>query len=288
MKEATITHLHSMVFDYILDYLSSRQWKYFRQHILRWQEKREDTSLQLIDILPLASAITGGHDYTEALPVASAWVLHIMAARTFDDIHDLPIPSKNVRQESATAIVWIGLANAILASIPDQDASIEIMTRFNYGMAMAARAEFNKPQYLPPIQDALQIMGEKTGVPFASATWAGARVKEKRQDLYEFGYNAGIFIQLIDDIRDIEEDIQQGIYPFLIAYTQDKTRQQLIRLVEERKGKEVKDLLHKSGAARTALALANLYRARALKAVKDIPDEQKIYLLELIVKERAP
>jgi geranylgeranyl pyrophosphate synthase len=152
-----------------------------------------------------------------AEPVAAAWTLLSTACHLLDDLADGDRPDSWVHQHGlgATTVAATGLMTTAwqligtLRACGVDDATTQELTdtlqRDFLQVCMGQLADINKRE--PRLADCWRINALKSGVFFAMASWAGARLatadRTRLHHFYTFGYHVGMLIQLANDIGGV-------------------------------------------------------------------------------------
>jgi geranylgeranyl pyrophosphate synthase len=270
-----------------------------------WRERRS-SHMVYVDIFPLlAYQAAGGKRTAAAIPLAAAWMQFIFAARVFDDLFDGEQTTTISVDSPASAVIYglsgVSGANMALAQLTDGQTALEIVEAFNKAMGLAAR-EQTPDKRAQDVEDYFREATAKTGIIFATAAWAAARVAEvetevavaRRQALYDCGLNAGIAVQIMDDCIDVALDLKRGHYtlPVLhgLAQRERPERTELERMAAEaegdgKKAMTVASLLQEMDSLNWSWQIAAVYQERALAALETIPTADKGALVDYVKKE---
>lgn len=168
-------------------------------------------------LLPILCCRAAGGDPDWAEPVAAAWGLLQMAAHLLDSVEDDDIP--DARWEHLGLGPVINVATGLLAS-----ASLMLSDPCRSGIHEAAAddiaGDFHRTillmccgqhrdltQFRPSLEACWQVSEAKSGIFFALACRAGARLAIDDPDRVghygRFGYHLGMLIQIGDDVNDM-------------------------------------------------------------------------------------
>lgn len=282
--------------------LTQLGWSDFTHRLDAYLARRQGTPMMSVDLFPTLSCVAAGGSPEQALSVTAAWVLFILSARIFDDLADgqkmaEEWHSTNSQTTLALALFALGAANSVIAQIPSGTVSKEISYAFNQALALAAKAqqESSRANY-PSLEQYLATIAAKTGFIFAVGAWSGAMMvsdppcQQTIKSLYEYGLNIGIMDQIIDDCQDLAVDLAQGVWTLPVIYTVSQSaendRHSLLALLGRAKGGEV-DAVNTAvahittyGSLTWCLTAAFAYQQRAITALKNLPTEKTIYLVE--------
>ncbi len=249
-----------------------------------------------LTLLPLLTCQAAGGDPRPALPVAAAWrALHI-AAKLLDDVEDgdvarisaAPTDSPRVVNLATGFITAAGLALARLAA--DGDGGLWHILHHDFSrtvlqMAGGQHADLSRRNGRD-LDGYHQIMAAKSGAFFALAARAGARCATQdpaqiaRYD--RFGYNAGILLQIADDLDGFRRPAGQGdlaagqrtlpiLYALAVASPPERARlERLLARAPADTGAEgeARQLIAALGAVAYLLAEMARYRRRALAVLE--------------------
>lgn len=282
--------------------LTQLSWSDFTHRLDAYLARRQGTSMMSVDLFPTLACVAAGGSPERAIPVNAAWLLFILSARIFDDLADGQQMAEewhdiNSQTTLALALFSLGAANSAVAQIPSGTVSKEISCAFNQALALAAKAQQESSSAnFPSVEQYLATIAAKTGFIFAVGAWSGAMTasdspcQQTIKSLYEYGLNIGIMDQIIDDCQDLSADLAQGVWtlPVIYALSQstEKDRHNLLALLSRAKGGEI-DAVNTAvahittyGSLTWCLTAAFAYQQRAITALKNLPTEKTIYLVE--------
>jgi len=185
------------------------------QHILTGGGKRYRPRLTL-----LAYLAAGGTDLMQAVPVAAAVELVHTATLVHDDIND----HGSLRRGRPTVNAVYGRTLALLTGDFLFTKVYELMAPFKelnpeFAAATVALVEGETLQAAAAKNNTLdretygRIIAKKTAVLFAMAAKVGGMIAGAREAdadaLYNYGFNAGLAFQIVDDILDIIADSEK-------------------------------------------------------------------------------
>ncbi|MFQ5419927.1 MAG: polyprenyl synthetase family protein [Anaerolineae bacterium] len=280
--------------------LSVVDWPELDLSIAAWVNRNHQSAY--IDVWPALTFATTGGDLQAAVPLVALWLLHIMAARVFDDIQDNegldnPWQHRGVEQALPTGIALLTLANICLTHLQtDVETFKAVMQALGRAGTLAAKAQSHPPRdwSAQTLEPYFEHLIATTGQVFAAGAWAGARLNTTDENmldaLYQFGLNRGMEMAIISDCADLQpqnpsklSDLTAGIYklPVLYAVSLAEHPQQarLMKLLGENASlvgerlTEMIALLDEMGAVAWSLNLAVDFRNRATAALRILPDE---------------
>ena len=297
--------------------LATQSYNFTRQIVLeplRWGEfsqlfeihtnRRQNLHAAYMDVLPTLTCLAIGGEFESTLPVNAAWILYILAARMLDDLFD------NQGQESiwqgngcskalSYALFALGAGNSALSYIQKETTYKEISQKFNQTLAMAAQVQQeSSDSFSLSIEAYFKAIAAKTGMVFAVGAWAGGYLAtdeprlQSCQALYDYGLNAGLMLQIIDDCTDLAEDLARGDWtlPVLhaLAHVDDEQRPELIADLKNAKGGSLGQIqrlvnqIDKCGSMTWSLQVAGAYQQRAIAALESFPPERKAHLVAYV------
>ncbi len=241
--------------------------------------------------LPLLTCQAAGENPSHALPVAAAWRgLHI-ASKLLDDVEDgdaARVAKSGLIALPVNLSTGFYAASMLCLSSLSADLSADIMPLFHrtiLRMAGGQHRELTRGEG-DSIQECVQTIGEKAGSFFALAADAGARCAGRDTSmlgpLRDFGFNAGVMLQMMDDLAGFQQrgpigDLANGrrklpvIYALSVATADERAR--LEQLLSEAVGdpgaeSDLRDALNVLGSGVYMLAEIARYRRRALAALE--------------------
>ncbi len=252
-------------------------------------------------LLPLLACGAMGEDPQRALPAAAAWRALDVAAKVLDDVEDGDAIRELGQGQSArvlnTAPGYYAASVLCLSQLP-QDVYIELSGHLQRTIFRMAGAQHRGFLVGPKatVEECLQGTGEKTGSSFGLAARFGGRcaTSDSRSvdSLEEFGFNAGIVLQLLDDLADFhmpgpDGDIAGGrrtipiVYAVSVAAPEERCR--LETLLEQAPSDSVAEegarrAMLEMGAHSYLLAEIARYRRRALDAIEGMGAEGRSVL----------
>ena len=254
------------------------------------------------DTLPLVVYQALGGEPVDALPLNACWLLHLLAARVFDDIQDEegsdhPWHQDGLRQALPTGI---GLQAAATLSLAHLSCGAETLAAllevFGRATAVAARA-----QSLETVSDLADgaldryfaHIGATTAEVFGAGTWAGGRLyhneAERLEALYNFGYNFGLYVAILDDCLDVA-DVAHGRFRLPVLYAaslqEHPAHPELLALLSQptlaQHVDQVQGLLGEMGAVIWSANLATAFRQKAVDALQALPQSVQEALIPYV------
>lgn len=263
------------------------------QGVLR-EAERSDLAGPAYSLLPLLACRAAGGDLLAAVPVAAAWRALQVAAKLLDDVEDGELPTDVPAYAAAPRVInvatgFIAAAGLSLARLAQADTTLYAVLQQDFASAMLEIAGGQHRDLATDAQDgmadALAIIAAKSGRSLALAARSGARCAtgdEATLALFgEFGHNAGMLVQLSDDLTDLSQgDLTLGCHSLPIAYalnvcpTDDRSRL-LTWLAEAGAGdvaaaERARALILASGAELYVAAEMARFRHRATGALRSI------------------
>lgn len=284
--------------------IPSLNWAEINQIFAYRHQLRNGTPKALVDVLP-SIAYFGCVDpvkQDDYLPLTAAWTLSLLAGRIQDDIHngegsEYLWNKYGTQQALPIASFVLGLAQMALARIRPFSASIDIVEAFGKTLACTAQAQRERFKFSfnsLSIETYFANLVSRTAVPFATATWSGARLANATPNIldifYQYGLSVGIAIQIEDDCRDLQSDLMAGIYTLPIIYTLSQPNfahtvelQSLLSKAGTLSTLDMQtalEILTEKGAVQWSLRMAHVYRAKAINSLANLPDEMDMTLLK--------
>lgn len=298
-------YLHSVIANASLEPVYAQSL----HHIL----KRISESHHEVVVLPLIACQAAGGSPEQAVPVAAAWrALHI-AARLLDDAEDGDIRHWAQDEQASARIInlgtgFIGIANLALAQA-DKTLSAEqrltLSQRFNQTMMVMAGGQHLDllPEGVTGLEAYWRHIQGKSGAFFGLAVQGGALCaitdKEALDRYYEFGYNLGVMLQLINDLNGFfaegpHDDLASGkrtapiffIEDFAPAPVQSALQALLLQAPHDLNARQrIRKIAKEQGADAYILAETARRRAQARHSLlpADDPDGALEELLEKFV-----
>lgn len=247
-------------------------------------------------LLPLLTCEAVGADPRRALAAAAAWRALDMAAKVLDDTQDgdaiRAIGPDQVSRVVNTAPGFYAISVLCLGQLPRDD-YFELSDKLHRTILRMAGAQHQGfvADVEMTVEESLRIIGEKTGSHFGLAARLGGRcaTADSRtvNKLYEFGFNAGVVLQLIDDLADFHNpgpdfDIAGGhrtlpiIYALSVAAPKERyhIKALLARAPSDPLAEEMaRQMMLDTGAHSYLLTEIARYRRRALEAIEGIGEE---------------
>jgi competence protein ComQ len=158
-----------------------------------------------------------------AEPVAAAWLLFYLAAHLMDDLEDQDVLDPWWRSLGSGAAINIATGLYFSASLALQELSVlqlDVQTVRQVSLlvlqpflVMCSGQHQDLVGPPPALEEYWRIAGAKSGEFFAIACHAGARLATDQEEILEgfhqFGYNFGLLLQVLDDLKDFQ-DLSQG------------------------------------------------------------------------------
>lgn len=248
MIPSDITILYDQLFDFVNDQLPESPD--IVKAVRAVQEITKNTDLAYKALLPLLVCGAIGNDPEAAVPLAAAWFLYDQASNIFDDVQDqdgktyLPWNNWPPAQAINVGLGMIGIGNICLSKLDTSpDALSAILASWGHTLAIAAKGQ-NHHKNLSLKQYFNQTVA-KSGLVFASVTWAGARLQQNDNRLlsamFDYGMGVGMMIQIRDDCHDITagkltSDLKAHVYTLPLLYAlsleKDPRHAELCALIE--------------------------------------------------------
>lgn len=289
-QQRLLLETYRLVLDHLTQFSPGKATRYIHTRQKRRLEKKNYT-----DILPaLTYYASGGRldeptKRDEVCRLCACWMLYTLSARIFDDIVDEegernPWNKHGIAQALPTGLFFLGVAQTIVSQMTlDRELVAVINDTFGRAIAFAAQAEIKsatrryQPVTLPQYFD--HIAG-KTGVVFGLGAWMGGRLhtcdEQVLNCLMQYGINAGIGGQIVDDCSNIRIDLARGVFTLPIIYATQEDQNILSQLTTASTHKdEIRQLeraIKRTGAFATARTTAGVFYNSALEWASGLPD----------------
>jgi len=288
--------------------------QYIRQHApVNWPDLQKYVLSSLIEealgplaALPLASAAAVGGDMREAIPVAAAWEVLSLSARTLDDLEDQDRPDalwsevglSRAFNFSATLYAFSGKLLAV-APWPAEKYRRISLTFIEESLHLAAGQDRDCCSKTRTLEEYWHTIEEKNASAFALACAAGAQCGTLDSELVNscrtFGYHLGLAHQLFDDFEGIWEskdlgDLELGkiTLPLIYGLSIDhKDRDELYKLISDsnriQSAERIRTILDGIHARDFVIWSALQERDLAIAALKDCPGKLGVEALTAYV-----
>ncbi len=284
------TLLFSAVYDYLDNtILPMFAWPTFATELRAYRQRCTSQEAVCVDVWPAACCLAAGGEVEAVIPVTAVWVLYIFAGRILDDLADGEGAYGDWQQNGRfqpvpTALYAIGIANQILAQLPDPTASGEILRAFFQTLTEAAAAEgAMSPAFSKDVERYSRNTAAKTGCVFATGAWAGVRAGIPNPDpelltlMHAFGANIGMMIQIKDDCDDLLIDLKNGMCTLPVIYGMSQTEHprygDLCHLLQNHAEPEwitaVSEILLEMDAINWSLSAAAAYQIKAFQLLEN-------------------
>lgn len=273
-----------------------------------WRRRHtEPGATMFTDALPAMVYHSLGGKSADIWPVTGSWLLHLLAARIFDDMQDGEGVEQPWMQRGPMLALPLGIgileaASLCLTHLTNQgDTLRDILQILSQTGMQAARA-----QAYEPLRDLSEMALEAyfdhiiatTGEVFAAGAWVGGRLCEADESILHalrtFGYNYGLQVAILDDCQDVQSpdgqgdsDLVKGHFrlPLLYAVSQSEHPVQpyLLNLLQNplssTKAMEVVGILEEMAAIDWSLRAATVFREKAIAALSGVPEPARSELL---------
>jgi geranylgeranyl pyrophosphate synthase len=283
-------------------------WPEFNDLVASYWDEKRDSQLDIqTSVLPALSAIAAGGTVELVTPLCGAWSLLLLAARLFDDVQDeegmceTGDPASRI-QAMTFGLFAIGAAQSALSLLQTDAATKQsVLDAFGRTLALAARSQVTTLRSETPdllLADYCKVIAGKTGIIFATGAWCGARLATDDESicrmLYDYGLNAGMMIQILDDRDDlIRQDLPVGALTLPLIYgltRQDHPQSTELRSTLERlenNPRAITDtavLLQEMGALTWCQQVAYHYQQRAIAALSSLPPSRSQPLISYVTR----
>jgi len=299
MIQSTTLAIHQFLEKQVLAPLN---WPTFMQVVLPYQYGRPTAPDIATEALPALTCAAVGGDPDKAVPLCASWIMYLLAARLFDDVHDVEglwvaQPGLSLTDMTSFGLFAIGAAQSSLSHLTvNHQAEREISQMFGNALSLAARAQTETvPLTELSAETYFKVIAGKTGIIFAAAAWSGARLVGDDplicQALYDYGLHTGMMIQILDDCRDLETDLPASPWTLPLIYAlaqatpqQARTLQTWLSAPDNSATPQLFSFLQESGALSWSRQMARLYQQKALKTLEILPRKQTEQLREYITR----
>lgn len=312
VPELAVSGLFSSVYDFLEDtLLPPLGWKVFSEVLQAYQDERDGSRYEYIDVLPILTCVAAGGDAMRARPLAAAWVCYILATRILDDVQDQEGQDQIWSKEGAEhamslGLFAIGVAQTAVARLQlDSETQQAIVEAFGKVQALSAAWQTRRTALEELTVDRyFQSLTARTGLIFATGAWAGARIvkplpEERVLDaLYQYGLCLGIMGQIVDDCQDLAGvDLPSGTFTLPVIYAlSQREHPEHPRLVEALNGSDAAPMrvesiassLSEMKAVEWSLQVAEVYRQRAIAALESLPADRIRPLLDYVSTNDYP
>ena len=260
------------------------------------------SSYAYASILPILTCKAVGGKATQAIPLASSWILYDLASDIFDDIEDndnkdLPWNSWDPARAMKVGLGILAAAQVCLTQIQaEPEAFNEIQKEIARTFFIAARGQ-GLSMRKPLLSWYFEHILAKSGLVFSTIAWAGARLNTQNprllQTMLDFGLSLGLLIQIADDCYDlapkkVQGDLSTGVrtLPLIYGFSQKEHPQhtRLLTLTADSHSlsqdevEEVNQILIDMDALSYSISVAKVYEQKALAALDACNSEDSTYL----------
>jgi geranylgeranyl pyrophosphate synthase len=309
MSEIIVKELFESVYDFIEStILPPLHWNKFSDILVDYRHKRTTSPHAYVDVLPLLTCVAAGGQSKKAVPLAAAWSLYILAARIFDDQQDdegveHAWNEGGIKEALPIGLYALGAANASLSHLTAEEGKqAAILSAFGNTLALSAKAQSERPTVDDlTVEWYFQILAAKTGLIFATGSWAGAFISAESPDpaivnsLYQYGLNTGMAAQITDDCYDLADtDLPNNSLslPIIYALSQKKhdkypTLFSSLRELGKKPDriKVIMKCLQEMKAVEWSLKVAKIYESQALAALEPLPKEKVYPLIHYVSRD---
>lgn len=259
------------------------------------------------DTLPAVVYHSLGGQSADVWPLTGAWLLHLLAARIFDDMQDDEGLARPWMERGPLGALPLGIAVLEAASLcvthmTEQGATLrDLLQALSRTGMQAARAQAYEPQYdLSPraLEAYFDHIIATTGEVFATGAWLGGRLYGADEPilcaLHTFGYNFGLQAAIMDDCLDVQpvvdgqgvSDLVNGRFRLPVLYAAAQVdhpiQPELLTRLQEplsvTQASEVMNLLEEMGAIDWSLHVAAVFREKAIAALSSVPEPARSVL----------
>jgi geranylgeranyl pyrophosphate synthase len=296
--EQSLHHTYHFLTAHILPQFN---WPDLDLAVDHWRQRHSgQVATRFTDALPATVYHSLGGQSCDIWPLNGAWLLHLLAARIFDDLQDKEGLARPWMRRGPAVALPLGIAvleaaSFCLAHLADESGvlgdSLRALSRTG---VQAARAQAYEPQH-DWSETALEAYFDHiiatTGDVFAAGAWLGGRLYDADATTLEalraFGYNLGLKVAILDDCRDVQPEDGHGVsdlangrfrLPVLYAINQVEHPSQpaLMKALQSplatKQSLEIVELLEEIGAMTWSIRVANVFGEKARAALADIPE----------------
>lgn len=287
--------------------LADLDWVVFADLLKECEEKWSKPPAVYTNVFPALACDAAGGEPLRAVPLAAAWMLKTLAGRIFDDWQDgegdqQPWMKGGAAEAMSIGLFALGAANSALSRLEVERQTLsDIVLAFGNILALSAKAQRSRLDvHGLTVEQYFGHIAGKTGVVFATAAWAGARIAESDETvvgaLYDFGMNLGMAIQITDDCEDLPLDLRRQHLTLPVAFglsqTEHSRHSSLVSLLSSRSDENwVEDVmveLVEMDAIEWSMRVASVYQARALTVLEALPQESAMPLSVLVSGKHEP
>lgn len=275
----------------LAEVIAPAMWQRLNEVIEYWLKRHQQLWHAYTDVLPCLTCAASGGTATEAIPVASFWLLYFYASKIFDSVQDHDEKDRPWMNGGESEAISLGLslitAGNISLSYLENPATVREITRsFNRTWMMAAKSQTESQSNLS-IDCYFENIIASTGEIFATAAWAGARTTTNDPKILstfrQYGLYAGTRLAILSDCHGLKtndptkpSDIQVGIYKLPVIYAmsmaENPYRTELSQLLTGKpityeQTVRVLSILDELQAVQWSLSFANLYAQKAIEAL---------------------
>ena len=249
--------------------------------------------------LPILSCQAVGGLIADAAPVATAWSMLRYAAELFDAVQDGDNLPKNVNDSSSAIEYANGLifsAFKAIATIHDANLVYQLASLFSDLAFQASQGQQLSQQYRRKDSATLETYWQatilKSGSIFRAGLGGGAIISQATPDYYtalsEFGNALGVIRQVIDDCRDVFEDLDTNSYevtlPLLLL--SEKLSESIPLLVRRFKSKDaLSTALNTNGVPEMITSVLLEWHRRAMENLMILEQSSETQSLETILQD---
>jgi geranylgeranyl pyrophosphate synthase len=272
MPPDQLFEFHNSVYAFIRDViLVPLAWPELGNFFDTYNQGRTENGVR-DEIITILTAVAAGGNGRDAIPVASAWILHRIAATIFDDIQDCNEPATvwfgNGKAEAMN--VAMAMLTAAQTALTYMKAEARVVQRISLelGLTYAALAHGQTQSYgleQLAVEKYIQTVFKKAANFLGTGMWAGAYLVSpdsgEAEAFYKYGACVGTMSQIIDDCTDVAEDVVEGNFtlPIILALEEQGHAQHthLVALLSkpiltQAKGEEIAKLVREMGGIRQA------------------------------------
>lgn len=203
-------------------------WDELETAVSYWTKQHQPNPQKIgNDIFPLLTSVALGGTVEGSVPLAAFWLLHIIAARVFDDVQDQegeahPWNADSITQALPTGIALLNVADLCLAHLQvDICTWYELFNMLKRATALAAKAQRSPLTPTATIPAYLENSIALTGQIMAVGAWAGGRLqttdRSTLQALWQYGQNIGLKMAILSDCLDLSPEAPEKLSDLTVA-----------------------------------------------------------------------
>jgi len=281
------------------------EWVSSKGIFLEWPECHEVFLEKLsadspsVVALPMLSCQAVGGMCADAAPIATAWSMLRYAADLFDAVQDGDSLPKSVKDFSSAVEYANGLifsAFTAIAAIDEENIVHRLIGLFSNLAFQAAQGQQLSQQYRRKDNATLEMYWQatilKSGNIFRAGFGGGAIIGHATPDYYsalnKFGNALGVIRQVIDDCRDVFDNLDTNTYEVTLPllFLSEKLGEPISSLAKRHKSKDaLLKALNMNGVPEMITSVILEWRRRALAGLMVLERTSAVENLETILQD---